>query len=156
MANVEFVLDTNVPAATVLAAATDFSDRRPTFWPTIRPGIYRVHALGDDWAEVTEGSAFLGTIWARERYDWSTPGTVRATVLDSNVFRAGGTWELTADEAEGGTQVRIRSRRRARGLRGRILGAILTVAGKGMLAANLEQTLRLLADDRGIVGAPAR
>lgn len=156
MANVEFVLESDVPAAAVVAAAADFSDRRTTLWPTIEPTVYRVHALGDVWAEVTEGSRFLGTIWARERYDWSTHGTVRATVLESNVFRTGGTWELDASESDGRTRIHVRSRRQARGVRGHILGAILTLAGRTSLAGNLDRTLRLLADNREIGGAAAR
>jgi hypothetical protein len=152
MANVKFIRDTEVPAAAVLAAATDFSDRRPALWPTIDRAVFRVHEVGDSWAEVTEGSAFLGRIWARERYDWSTPGRVRATVLDSNVFRPGGTWELEASETDGRTKLRVWSRRGARGPRGRMLGAIMTLAGRSILASNLDRTLRVLAGERASVG----
>ena len=156
MANVDFGLDTAVPAPAVLAAAVDFSDRRPALWPTIEPSVYRVHAVGDSWAEVTEGSRFLGTIWARERYDWATPGTVRATVVDSNVFQPGGTWQLRAHDAGHATRLTIRSLRRARGLRGRILGATLTVAGRSILAGNLQRTLGVLAERPASAGEPAR
>ncbi len=156
MANVEFEHVTDVPAQAVLAAATDFSDRRPIFWPTIDPTVYRVHEVGDTWAEVTEGSAFFGTIWARERYDWSTPGSVRATVLDSNVFRSGGTWELQASTTDGRTKVAIRSRRQAFGARGRLLGALLTIAGRSILSGNLQRTVRVLEAKRTIGGGPGR
>ena len=156
MANVDLTVDSDVPAAAVLAAATDFTDRRPALWPTIEPAVYEVHAMGPTWAEVTEGSRFLGLIWARERYEWSTPGAVRATVLESNVFRAGGTWELAATDDQGPTRIRVRSRRQARGLRGRILGAMLAIAGRQVLAGNLDQTLRLLAADGRAAGAAAR
>lgn len=145
MANVEFTLDTGVSAADLLAAAVDFTDRRTALWPTIPPEVYRVHDLGERSAEVTEGSRFLGTIWARERYDWSEPGVVRATIVDSNVFRPGGTWELRASEADGRTRITVRSRRQARGIRGRALGALLAVAGRPVLAANFRQTLDVLA-----------
>jgi hypothetical protein len=147
MANVDFELDTDVPAAEILQAATDFSERRTTFWPTIEPGVYQVHGRGDTWTEATEGSRFLGTIWARERYDWGAAGTVRATVLDSNVFRAGGTWALEAVETDGRTRVRVRSRRQAASLRGRILGALLAVAGRSILTASFQRTLDILAAD---------
>lgn len=152
MANVEFIHDTDVPAAAVLAAATDFSDRRLMLWPTIDPAVFRVHEAGHTWAEATEGSAFFGLIWAHERYEWSTPGSVRATVVDSNVFRPGGTWELEATELDGRTRLRVQSRRRARGARGRMLGAILTLAGRSILRGNLERTLRVLSVDRASVG----
>jgi hypothetical protein len=156
MANVEFDLETPVPPAAVLAAAVDFSDRRPDLWPTIERRVYRVHARGDTWAEVTEGSRFLGTIWARERYDWSTPGCVCATVLDSNVFRPGGTWELAATERDGRTKVTVTSRRKARGTRGRILGTVLSLAGPSILAGSLTRTLNLLAEGRSTAGLTAR
>ena len=156
MANVEFDLETPIPPAEVLAAAVDFSDRRPDLWPTIERRVYWVHARGDTWAEVTEGSRFLGTIWARERYDWSTPGRVRATVLDSNVFRPGGTWELAAAGRDGSTKVTVTSRRRARGTRGRILGTLLTLAGPSILGSSLTRTLDLLAEGRSTAGVSAR
>jgi hypothetical protein len=146
MAHVTFVVDSGVPAASVRAAAIDFSPDRPARWPTIDREVYKVHGIGETWAEVTEGSRFLGGIWARERYDWSDPEVVRATVLDSNAFEPGGTWELRATERDGTTQVAIRSHRRARGLRGRVLGAMLSVAGRSILASNLARTLDALPD----------
>lgn len=156
MANVEFVLDTAIPASDVLAAAVDFSDRRPALWPTIEPAAYRVHAAGDTWAEVTEGSRFLGLIWARERYRWDAPGVVRATVVDSNVFQPGSTWELEARETGEATRIAVRSRRRARGLRGRILGTMLTLAGRSILGANLRRTLDVLGTDQARAAVAAR
>ena len=156
MATIDFTLETDVPAGDVLAAAVDFSADRPALWPTIDPGVYRVHHLGGTSAEVTEGSAFLGGIWARERYDWSTPGMVRATVVDSNVFQPGSTWTLEAAETDGRTRVSVRSHRRARGPRGRVLGALLTIVGRKALAGNLELTLRVLSERRVAArGVPA-
>jgi hypothetical protein len=38
----------------------------------------------------------MGGIWAREEYDWSFPGTVRAVVRESTVFAPGSSWELTS------------------------------------------------------------
>ena len=54
-----------------------------------------VHALADSSADVTEGTR-LGpfVIWERCRYDWSKPGRVTATVVDSNVYGfPGSSWE---------------------------------------------------------------
>jgi hypothetical protein len=42
--------------------------------------VYQVHEVGPDWAEVTEGSKIAGGVWAWERYEWSAPGVVRATL----------------------------------------------------------------------------
>lgn len=145
MANVDFTVDSDLPAPVILAAAVDFSTRRPDLWPMIDRSVYEVHASGPGWAEVTEGSRFLGTIWAREHYDWSVPGVVQATAIASNVFRPGGTWRLAVRDVEGRTVVAVSSRRRATGLRGRILGALFTVAGRTILAGNFRRTLDILA-----------
>src|SRR5438309_11245818 len=96
MPRIEFTVEGKVPPERGAAAATDFSERRPDLWPNISRRYYEVHDRGDTWAEVTEGSDVMGGIWARERYDWSTPGLVRGTVLDSNVF-ARGIWELRVE-----------------------------------------------------------
>ncbi len=82
MAKIQISADSDLPADTVLTAITDFSSRRPQLWPNIDPGIYKVHQVGADWADVTEGSKIAGGVWTRERYDWSVPGVVRATVQD--------------------------------------------------------------------------
>jgi len=141
MPRIAFQLDSRVPADRIIAATTDFSERRPELWPLIDPAVYRVHAVGDGWADVTEGSAMLGGIWARERYDWSEPGVVRATIQDSNVYRAGGTWELRADAAPGGSRVSVVNDRRPRGLRGRVLAAMLLLMGSRELPRTLGLTL---------------
>ena len=157
MANVDFTVDSDLPAPAILAAAVDFSARRPDLWPTIARTVYAVHASGPDWAEVTEGSRFLGTIWARERYDWSVPGVVQATVVASNVFRPGGTWRLEVRATGGRTTATVSSRRRATGLRGRILGALLALAGRTILAGNLRRTLDVLAAGSVVrAGEPVR
>ena len=87
MANVHIHAETPVPPERILAALTDFTDRRFDYWPNLDQRLYQVHATGDTWAEVTEGAAFAGGIWERGRYDWSTPGVVRLEVTDSNAFR---------------------------------------------------------------------
>jgi hypothetical protein len=50
--------------------------------------------------------------WERCRYDWSQPGSVKATVTvtvtDSNVYAfPGSTWEIKATSNNGGSQVEI-------------------------------------------------
>src|SRR5437879_6254479 len=102
MAKISFSLDSDLPPETVLAAAADFSDRRPRLWPSIDPNVYRVHSRTATSADVTEGSAVMGGIWAREAYDLTAPDAVRATVQESNVFRPGSTWVLRATPTPGG------------------------------------------------------
>lgn len=146
MSVVRFTLETHVPASRVLDAAVDFSDRRPDFWPNISRRFYRVHQVGPTWAEVTEGSDSLGGIWARERYDWSVPGIVTATVQDSNVFRPGGTWALRVQATgDGGSHLALTRDRRGRGVKGTLLEATLAVVGRPVLSRGMQQTLAILA-----------
>jgi hypothetical protein len=143
MPRIELTMESSVPPERVLAAAADFSDRRPELWPNVSRRYYEVHEQGDGWAVATEGSDVMGGIWARERYDWSTPGVVRATVLDSNVF-ASGTWELRAEpNGEGGCRIRVVNDRRPKG-KGRIAAVMMSLVGKKVLASHLQKTLAIL------------
>jgi hypothetical protein len=148
MATFSFALDSSLPAAAVLDAATDFSERRPRLWPNIDARAYRVHSVAVGRAEVTEGSAALGGVWARESYDWSQPGTVRATVQESNVFQPGGTWELRATpQPGGGCRIEVSVRRQAKGPRGRLIGAMMTLMGPKVHKQSLQRTLVIIAQE---------
>jgi hypothetical protein len=85
-----------LPAEMVLAAARDFSDRRAQTWPDVYVEHLEVREVGVDHAEVTEGNPWIGYVWERLRYDWSAPHVLRGTVIDSNLFKRGSTWELWA------------------------------------------------------------
>ena len=72
-------------------------------------GALRVHDHGETTADVTEGTpAGIGINWERCRYDWSEPGRVIATVIDSNVYAMpGSSWRITATATEPGSQVEM-------------------------------------------------
>ena len=89
----------------VLAAARDFSAHRAQIWPNVEAKRLEVHERGDTWAEVTEGTMVLGVFWERCRYDWSEPTQVTATVIESNVFKPGSSWQLQAAPRSGGGSV---------------------------------------------------
>jgi hypothetical protein len=76
-----------------------------------------IHDRGDTWADVTEGNPWpIGLVWERLRYDWSEPGVLKGTVVESNIFKAGSTWEILATPAdEGGSRVEIIGVRHLRG-----------------------------------------
>lgn len=138
MARLEFTISSPQRPEEVLAALVDFSAARPHLWPAINPAVYRVHAVGDTWADVTEGSAVMGGIWARERYDWSIPGVVRATVQEANLWHPGGIWQMRVASGEnGGSILEVTRDRRARTLRGWLLEGLLRIAGRKMLADEL-------------------
>ena len=148
MANLNYGVDSSLGPEPILKATVDFSERRPEIWPAISRKFYRVHELGDRCAEVTEGSEVMGGVWARERYDWTTPGVVRATIQDSNVFQKGGVWELRTLPTEGGgTRIEVLNHRQAKGLKGHMIGAILQLSGRRMLADSLAQTMAKVERD---------
>ncbi|HEX7098764.1 MAG TPA: hypothetical protein VF377_05955 [Acidimicrobiia bacterium] len=104
------------PPDVVLTAARDFSPRRADLWPDVHVEYLQVHEMGDTHAEVTEGNPwFIGYVWERLRYDWSDPRALRGTVVDSNIFEPGSTWELWATPEDGGSRVEIRAVRHLRG-----------------------------------------
>jgi hypothetical protein len=151
MAKIHFSIDSNLPAETVLAVAGDFSERRLHYWTSIDPKVYKVHARTATSADVTEGSAFLGGIWAREAYDTSEPNVVRARVQDSNVFQPGGVWELCATpRPEGGCHIEVLNHRQARGFRGHVLGAMLTLMGGKHQPRMLQETLDIVRKEAGV------
>lgn len=82
-----YELTVSASSADVLLALTDFGPMRPQIWPeTSHPRVYRIYEVGGVTADVTEG---VPQAWSRERYDWSQPGTVTLTQIDSNVSRNG-------------------------------------------------------------------
>jgi Polyketide cyclase / dehydrase and lipid transport len=141
MVHVVVDLDSDVPAERMLAAATDFSERRPELWPNISREFWKVHERGPNWAVVTEGSP---GVWARERYEWSNNRVV-GTTQDSNVFSPGGTWTLTAEPRDGaGSHIRVVLDRRFRG-KGWLFYPAVAVFGRRMFRRNLQKTLDVLA-----------
>ena len=104
-----------LPPEVVLAAARDFTDRRAEMWPDVNVEHLHIHEVGDTYIEVTEGNPWpIGHVWERLRYDWSDPQALRGTVIDSNLFKPGSTWELWATPDDGGCLVEIRAIRHLR------------------------------------------
>jgi hypothetical protein len=46
---------------------------------------------------------------------------VKGTVVDSNIFKRGSTWEIRAQPADGGSRVEVIGVRHLRGFKGRLL-----------------------------------
>ena len=122
---------TSSPPERVLDAGRDFSKRRADVWPNVKVKHLQIHELGKTFADVTEGTWVVGLFWERDRYDWSQPGLVKATVIDSSVFESGSTWELRATPRDGGSDVEIVLHRGfRRGPKGRIASMVHHTAGK--------------------------
>jgi len=145
MAHVSYGADGPVLPQRFIDALTDFSDRRPAIWPGLSPRLYRVHDVGETWAEVTEGSDVLGGIWARERYDWSTAGVVTIRILESPFFRTGTTTTWQVSPTPSGCRVDVDLHRIARSPRGLLVGVLVQLMGKRRFAAELRTVLARLA-----------
>ena len=125
MPTVHVVEETPVAPERVLEAARDFSERRAEMWPDVHVEHLEVHETGETFAEVTEGNPWpIGYVWERLRYDWSEPGSLKAVVTASNLFKPGSTWEIRATAANGGSRVEVIGVRHLRGFKGRLLAPV--------------------------------
>ena len=95
--------------------------------------------------------------WERCRYDWSQPGSVKATVTDSNVYAfPGSSWEIKASPSNGGSKVEmIWVREFQRHPLARFLGTVFRLAGKSLFGRDARKTLKNL-EELEHRGAPAR
>ncbi|MFF4379826.1 hypothetical protein [Kitasatospora sp. NPDC001547] len=140
MAVVRFQLLSTLGTEDVLAVLTDFTPARAETWPTIDAEHFEVHALGDTWAEVTEGTA---AAWERAHYEWKPGGdTVTVTTLDSKLFGPGGGWVFRMTPEGDGTLVDVRLTRQPTTLKGRMLAALLPVAAPPALRKSFAGPLR--------------
>ena len=141
-----WVLDTPLSAEAVVNALVDFSPRREVIWKeTCDPVVYRVHSVGDTWAEVTEGVSYA---WSRERYDWSLPEVVTLTQLEANIAEPVGTIRYTITSQPVGARIVCERYRVFRGPRGRMLGTLLVLFGARILRYQFRVAL-----DRVAIGA---
>ena len=117
MPSVRVIEESSASPEQVLQAARDFTDRRAELWRDVHVEHMTIHDKGTTWVDVTEGNRWgPWLVWERLRYDWSQSGRLTGTVIDSNLFKPGSTWELRASAADGGSRVEILALRRLKGL----------------------------------------
>jgi len=142
MAHVIADKNTRATPQEVIGALTDFSERRLELWPNIDRNYYKVHQVSTTSADVTEGSR---GIWERTHYDWSEPGKVHIRVGDSNAFRPGSYWMYSVERLpDGGSHVHLEFLRTPRNVKGLLLSALLSVAGRKIFGDFLDETLHRL------------
>jgi hypothetical protein len=136
MGKIEMDFDTKLPPDKVLAALTDFSDRRPDIWPVLSREYYEVYSLGETSADVREGQTKPVRVWAKEHYDWSTPGTVVSTVEESGFTKPGSSVAVTVKPGEGGgSHLHVTWERFPASMAGRIVvGLMMLARGKPMIS----------------------
>lgn len=133
------------PEQVLALAGTDFSARRAEIWPNVTTRKLEVHERGETYVDVTEGGTSIARFfWERCRYDWSRPGGVKATVIDSNVIAAGSTFELrVAPGDEGGSVVEMTIARRFRRSPAGWIGYTLNhLGGKLLFGSMLRSALK--------------
>lgn len=143
MTTIRFHLLSSLSPADVVAVLTDFGPARTAAWPSIDAEHFQVHDRGENWAEVTEGTA---AAWERARYTWDPAGdTVRITTLDSKLFGAGGGWVFTVTPEDLGTRVDVELTRTPRTVKGRLLAALLPLVGPSSLRKSFAGPLKAVA-----------
>jgi hypothetical protein len=127
MPRIEIDVESSASPQRVIAGLTNFTERRPELWPGLNPEKYRVYEVGDTWADVQEGNN--DKIWARERYDWSTPGTVRWTVQESSFSQTGDFVEaVVSAKPGGGSRIHLTWSRRGKTLVAKAMVALIALS----------------------------
>jgi Polyketide cyclase / dehydrase and lipid transport len=128
MARIEKDLQTALPPDRVVAALTDFSDRRGEIWPLLDASQFKVLETGETSALVREGSSKPFRVSAVERYDWSVPGVVRWTVQESDSFMPGYGMEVrVTPAAAGGSTVHVVWERVGKDFKGKFIVGLLVL-----------------------------
>jgi hypothetical protein len=151
MPRVDFDIETPLPTGRVLEALIDFSDRRPEIWPGLEPTLYEVYSVGDTSAEIQEGSKLpRGVFWAKEHYDWSTPGVVTWTVRESNFCAPGSNVSATVTPKEGGgSRIHIVWDRTPTSFAGRMVATIIKLSNGKPVAASIKKALTKMERSAG-------
>ena len=142
MATIRLHETTTATPEQFVAALTDFGPGRSKIFGRSADGYLEVHDQDPTHADVTEGS---GGIWERLRYDWSDPNRVVMTTTDSNTWGgdSGHTYTFTP-QPDGTTAVDVVVIREGKNLKGRVVGLVLSVAGKRVLGGELKKTVKAI------------
>ena len=139
MTTIHFTEITTSTPEQLIAGLTDFGPGRSELFPNSADDQLEVHDQGPGHADVTEGSA---GVWERLDYDWSDPNRVVMTTTDSNTWggNSGHTYTFTPN-SDGTTDLDVVVVRDGKNLKGRALGAVLSVFGKRVLGGALKKTV---------------
>ena len=140
MATTKFTVRTSLSPSQVLAVITDFGPQRTLWWPNVDEAHFTVHGQGPGWAEVTEG---MGMGWERERYSWdAATGIVTIDTLESNLWGPGSGWRYEIVPADEGSDLRVSLTRVPNSVKGRIVAALIPIAGPRALGKQFQSVLR--------------
>jgi hypothetical protein len=152
MATIHLEEKTTATRDQFIAGLTDFGPGRSELFGRSADGYLKVHDESPGHADVTEGS---GGVWERLSYDWSDPDHVVLTTTDSNLWGGSSGHTYTFKRLpDGATEVDAVVVREGKNLKGRMLGAVLAVAGRRVLGKELKKTVRAIEARNGSAGAP--
>ncbi len=153
MATLHFTQTTTSTPEQFVAALTDFGPGRSEVFGNSDDGYLKVHDLGRDHADVTEGS---GGTWERLSYDWSDPNRVVMKTTDSNTWggASGHTYTFTR-QPDGLTRVDAVVVRQGKNLKGRALGLVLGTVGRGVLRKAFVKSVEAIEARNAEGSAPA-
>lgn len=139
--------ETKASPSQVVAALTDFSERRPSIWAgTLDPEKFEVYEVGETSARVREGSK-TPNVWAIEHYEWAQPGRVTISAEESNFCKPGSGIEYDISEgSEGGSHVELHWHREPMNLKGLMILAPMKFVGSRMLRTATRRALDRYAD----------
>src|SRR5262245_21556028 len=130
MTRFEIDFETALPPTEVIQALTNFTPQRPDIWPGLARQYYEVYSVGETSADVREGGTKPVKVWAKEHYDWSTPGTVTWTVKESDFCTPGSFVSVRADPSgAGGSKVHLTWERFPSNAKGRFIIAMMKLVG---------------------------
>ena len=140
MSKTQFTVHTSLSMSEVMDLFTDFGPDRPANWPNIDDAHFTVHELGPTTADVTEGTA-MG--WERSHYTWDrAAGTVTLETVESNLWGPGSGWRYEIVPASGGTDLRVTLTRLPNSFRGKLIAALIPIAGPRALGKQFRSVLR--------------
>jgi hypothetical protein len=140
MTTVRLTMTSTLSPSELMSVLTDFTASRPDVWSTVDADHFEVHAIGDTWAEVTEGTA---SAWERARYDWDLHRRrVVVTTHDSKVFGPGGGWVFQLTPQGPGTRIDVELTRRPAKLLQKFLASLLPLVAPKALKKSLSGPLR--------------
>ena len=151
MPTIHFHVQTKLAPAVVMAGLTDFGASRSEVWPNVDRENFKLHASGQGWAEVTEGSSIAGGVWERERYTWDgAAGTVGVETLESNTWGEGSRWDYRLVPVAGGTRIDVTAVRNPHSVKARLIAFGLSIFGPAILRGQMAQALaRISASNAG-------
>ena len=147
MSTLHFHQTTTLTPEQYVAGLTDFGPGRSKLFGNSADEYLKVHDRDGSHADVTEGS---GGIWERLRYDWSDPNHVVLTTTDSNLWggASGHTYNFTR-RPDGLTDIDAVVVREGKNLKGRALGFVLGLVGKGVLEKAFKNSVKAIEARNG-------